>query len=227
MITVAGKKFGNYALAIKLADDLELLIVADFGFKFDDGIRAGHGHAEMAHGNPHTGEEALDFRGDTIRLTGSEAEQNHVGLEVKPLSGPAEDDECEEHNAGGRARNAIKSAASRHADGRFDENRGGRSHSDHADFVFDNRPCAQETDALDDVGGDARRASVTPHLRQLLGKNRKESGGQADKHAGADAGRTAAQIALYANERTHGRGKEQPKKSIVKRDHAWGGLYPL
>src|SRR5208283_1682647 len=178
------------------------------------------GHAQF-------GEQSLYLRGDVVGLAGSKAKQNHAGLEIQPLSNQRDDDESEKNDARRQARDREQTSATSHADGRLHKNGSRRGHAYGAKIVFENSAGTKETNALDDIGGDAGCAGIAPHQGQMVGKNGEERGGHTDKHAGANTGGAMVVVAFRANERAHDGRKKQPQQSIMKGNHATSGPSPL
>src|SRR5689334_21069027 len=110
-------------------------------------------------------------------MAGGESKDHRAALQIKALSDPSQADQRKKHKRRCESSYFKKPAAGGHADRRFHENcrRGG--HSDSAPRFAQDRPRAQKTDALYDVGGYARASSVAKHACDFAGQNREKRGG--------------------------------------------------
>src|SRR5882762_9371535 len=151
---------GDDALAVELLDDLLLLLVTDYRFEFDNRIGASHGNTEMLSRNFQAGKQALNLGGDTFRVACGETKNQRARFEIKAVGAPRDYKKTEQNDRRGRSRNGVETGPRGHANGRFSEDGGGRGHADEARAVFQDRTGAQEANALNDVGRDARRTGI-------------------------------------------------------------------
>ncbi len=110
--------------------------------------------------NFQAGKQALNFGGDTFRVACGETKNQRARFQIKAVGAPRDYKKTEQHDCCGRPRNRVKSRPRGHADGGFGEDSGGRGHADEARAVFQDRTGAQEANALNDVGRDARRTGI-------------------------------------------------------------------
>jgi hypothetical protein len=129
----------------------------------------------------------------------------------------AEDDQRDQDDGGPGQREGVEADGDGHADGGGDPHRGGRREAAHRHAVVDDRAGAEEADARDDLGGDARRVDRggAPQVAEAVGGDQGEDGGaHAHEHVRAHAGRLVAGLSLQSHEPAQQDDERQSKREI-------------
>src|SRR5581483_1483378 len=103
----------------------------------------------------------------------------------------------------------VKSATRCHADGGDNKNRGGAGEACGQPTSVNNGPCADETDAGNDLGRDAGR--VGGYACQSRGEQSEHGCAKADEHVGAKSSRTVVQLTLKTDRTTQDCGQQKSR----------------
>src|SRR5215831_9432544 len=119
-------------------------------------------------------------------------------LQVEPSLDPAQNPQGQVKQQSRKDGGQVETAPHGHADGGHHEDRGRRSESGDTAFFMEDRSRADEADAGDDLGSDARAIADAPLGGQVEGENRKHGGAKTDEHVGPQARGPAFQLPLQA-----------------------------
>ena len=106
-------------------------------------------------------------------------------------------------------------ATASHADGGNNKQRSRSGQAAHAILGMQNRTRADEADAGNNLGGNARMVA-NKVSGNLFGKDGEHGGAKADKHVGAQARRTALQFTLQPDDPAQKGREHQPKQRLGK-----------
>src|SRR5579859_6316841 len=182
-----GKHFIGKVEFAEFGSDFFLLALAQVGFELENVLSVVSRNAELVERQFHFTEELVNFRQQTGRVFATNAKEEIVRAELEEFFDLDENDQSEQHHDADESGNFVESGARGHAHGGFEKNCRGSGCAKDAPLVAHDYASAQESNALDDVRGDARRACVTRHFGQLNGNDGKECGRCADKETCAEA----------------------------------------
>src|SRR5260370_6401217 len=197
----------HHPYAVQLLDNFFLLPVPHLRLELHDGARPHHRNAEMLRLNLQFGQHSLHFAGYALRMSGGNPESHDRWLQIGPSRDPAQHDQAEQNQPRRKSCHRVESTAYCHADGRFGEDGRSGCEPNQASRFAQNRARTQKSNALHEIGSDARGGSVAKETRQLERQNREERRAHAHKRAGANSRPAAMNVALDADRRSQERRK--------------------